>query len=79
MGHFSCVQTLPSLYKQLRANGLPADTPAVAVERGTTRDQRIVYAPMSELPGNVVTAGLRSPTLLIIGQVRVGGAWRVNQ
>ena len=62
-------QTLPELYKQLRANGLPEDTPAVAVERGTTPGQRIIYAPLSELPCNVVEVGLRSPTLLVIGQV----------
>ncbi len=62
-------QTLPGLYKQLRENGLPEDTPAVAVERGTTPGQRIVYAHLSALPENVVTVGLRSPTLLVIGQV----------
>jgi siroheme synthase len=34
--------TLPGLAAKLMANGLPADTPAVAIERGTTAQQRVV-------------------------------------
>ena len=34
--------TLPGLTAKLMAHGLPGGTPAVAVERGTTADQRVV-------------------------------------
>ena len=34
--------TLPALTAKLMANGLPADTPAAAIERGTTSQQRLV-------------------------------------
>lgn len=34
--------TLPSLAQKLMQHGLPTETPAVAVERGTTAQQRMV-------------------------------------
>lgn len=36
------LSTLPSLAQKLMQHGLPADTPSVAVERGTTPQQRTV-------------------------------------
>ncbi|CAI5532251.1 unnamed protein product [Closterium sp. Naga37s-1] len=50
--------TLPSLAARLLANGLPADTPAVAVERGTTAAQRTVFATLEDLPAAVSAAQL---------------------
>lgn len=61
--------TLPRLRATLEAHGLSVETPAVAVERGTTVDQRVVFSTLGGLEEAVGTAGLRSPTLLIIGKV----------
>ncbi|KAL4439839.1 hypothetical protein ABPG75_002840 [Micractinium tetrahymenae] len=61
--------TLPALTAQLAAAGLPLDTPAMAVERGTTPDQRAVYAALGQLQAEVAAARLASPTLIVIGQV----------
>jgi uroporphyrin-III C-methyltransferase len=61
--------TLPGLVESLTAHGLPPGTPAVAVERGTTADQRVAYADLAGLPEAARAHVLRSPTLLIIGQV----------
>lgn len=36
------LSTLPSLASKLMYHGLPGDTPAAAIERGTTPQQRIV-------------------------------------
>ncbi|GAX80263.1 hypothetical protein CEUSTIGMA_g7701.t1 [Chlamydomonas eustigma] len=63
------LQTLPVLQQQLIANGMPASMPAVAVERGTTQDQRVVFSTLEELPNRTAHAKLKSPTLLIIGEV----------
>ncbi|MGE5516303.1 MAG: uroporphyrinogen-III C-methyltransferase [Bacteroidota bacterium] len=49
--------------------GLSADTPAAAVENGTTPRQRRVIATLAELPAQVAAAGMKPPTLLIIGKV----------
>ena len=51
------------------AAGMTAQTPAVAVERGTTAEQRPVYATLKDLHGEVTEHQLQSPTLLIIGDV----------
>lgn len=63
------LSTLPNLVRQLREAGLGMRTPAVAVERGTTPEQRTVFAPLEELADAVVEAKLKSPTLIIIGEV----------
>lgn len=69
--------TLPALTQQLISNGLRPSTPAVAIERGTTAEQRTVWAPVDHLCDDVDEAKLKSPTLVIIGEV-VGLAkgWR---
>ena len=61
--------TLPDLAAGLIEAGLPADTPAVAVQDGTTVTQRVVNANLEELPEAVGAAELRSPTLVLIGAV----------
>ncbi|CAN1827699.1 S-adenosyl-L-methionine-dependent uroporphyrinogen III methyltransferase, chloroplastic [Linum perenne] len=61
--------TLPSLASMLMQHGLPADTPAAAVERGTTPQQRMVFAELKDLSDRISATGLVSPTLIIIGKV----------
>ena len=61
--------TLPDLAAGLCEAGLPADTPAVAVQDGTTPTQRVIAARLDELPKKVEEAELRSPTLVFIGNV----------
>jgi len=61
--------TLPSLAAELAAGGLDPGTPAVAVERGTTPEQRAVWAPLGALQREVAAAQLQSPTLVVIGAV----------
>ena len=61
--------TLPALAEALLAAGLNPATPAVAVERGTTAEQRRVFAHLCSLPQATRTAALKSPTLVVIGSV----------
>jgi len=63
------LSTLGELAAGLVEAGLSADTPAVAVQDGTTHTQRVVAAPLSSLAAEVEQAELRSPTLIIIGSV----------
>uniref|UniRef100_A0A0D9V382 uroporphyrinogen-III C-methyltransferase n=1 Tax=Leersia perrieri TaxID=77586 RepID=A0A0D9V382_9ORYZ len=63
------LSTLPSLAPKLMKHGLPPDTPAVAVERGTTPQQRMVFSMLKDLVNEVKSADLVSPTLIIIGKV----------
>ncbi|KAJ8748805.1 hypothetical protein K2173_011361 [Erythroxylum novogranatense] len=63
------LSTLPSLASKLINNGLPSNTPAAAVERGTTPKQRMVFAELKDLADKIAIAELVSPTLIIIGKV----------
>ncbi|KIM00593.1 Uroporphyrinogen-III methyltransferase [Paramagnetospirillum magnetotacticum MS-1] len=63
------LQALPEISSRLIAAGLPGDTPAAAVERGTTPRQRRVIGTLTTLLDLTRAAGLQAPTLLIIGRV----------
>lgn len=72
--------TLPVLVKQLTAHGMPQDVPAVAVERGTTAEQRVVFDTLQSLHSSIQEAKLKSPTLLVIGEVvRLAPGWQQSQ
>ena len=58
-----------SITAQLAAHGLPAHTPAAAVERATTAHQRVVTATLATLAEEVTRAALGAPTILIVGEV----------
>jgi len=60
--------TLPSLSEKLLASGFPSTMPAVAVERGTTVDERRVFSSIADLPEAAKACALVSPTLIIIGR-----------
>jgi uroporphyrin-III C-methyltransferase len=60
---------LRPLVETLSSRGLTPETPAVAVERGTTPEQRVVWATAAQLADKVDDAQLKSPTLIIIGDV----------
>ncbi|CAA7393080.1 unnamed protein product [Spirodela intermedia] len=63
------LSTLPFLAPRLISHGLLPETPAAAVERGTTPQQRVVFAELADLVNEVQVAGLVSPALIIIGKV----------
>lgn len=48
--------------------GLPASTPAAAIERGTTLDQRVVFASIETLAGKVRQEALSPPVLIVVGR-----------
>lgn len=60
---------LPLLCQQLIRHGLPAATPAAVVQRATTREQRVVTGTLETLPLATFEAGVKPPTLIIIGNV----------
>ena len=60
---------MSEICRQLARHGLPAETPAAAVQSGTTNDQRMVTGTLQTLPDLVAAVGLVSPVLLIVGEV----------
>ena len=49
--------------------GLPASTPAAAVQNGTTLSQQRVIAPLEQLHAAVQQQGMKAPVMIIIGDV----------
>ena len=58
---------LDELARGLIDAGLDADTPAAVVSRGTRTDQQVATAPLDAIAEAAV--GLRSPALLVVGEV----------
>lgn len=60
---------LSEIAQKLVQHGLPANMPAAIIEKGTTRQQRVITGTLDTLPDLVRTLGLKSPCLIIVGQV----------
>jgi uroporphyrin-III C-methyltransferase/precorrin-2 dehydrogenase/sirohydrochlorin ferrochelatase len=63
------MKNLPAIVAALLEGGRPADTPAAAVQDGTTGAQRTVRATLGELVDAVAAANLRPPAIVVIGPV----------
>ncbi|MCX7627424.1 MAG: siroheme synthase CysG [Methylophilaceae bacterium] len=60
---------LDIICRKLIEHGLPPDWPAAVVQQGTTPHQRVITSTLSELAKKVEAAGLKAPTLTLIGEV----------
>ena len=63
------VKNLPEIVAQLLAAGMPATTPAAAVQSGTLGAQREVKATLVTLQAAMHAAAMGSPAILVIGAV----------
>lgn len=60
---------LAEIARQLIHHGMPASMPAAVIEKGTTSNQKVFTGTLETLPDLVRTLGLKSPCLIIVGQV----------
>ncbi|MBN8771541.1 MAG: uroporphyrinogen-III C-methyltransferase, partial [Thiobacillus sp.] len=60
---------LPLLCEALIKHGLTADTPAAIIQHGTLPTQRVITGDLTTLPKLAEQAGLKAPTLIIVGNV----------
>ncbi len=60
---------LPLLCEALIKHGLDATTPAAIIQQGTLPTQRVVTGTLTSLPELAAAAGLKAPTLIIVGNV----------
>src|SRR6185312_15764834 len=63
------VAGLDSLRERLLAHGRAADTPFALVENGSRANQRVVTGTLANLPERAAAHAVRSPALLILGEV----------
>jgi uroporphyrin-III C-methyltransferase / precorrin-2 dehydrogenase / sirohydrochlorin ferrochelatase len=63
------VERLESTTQELIAHGRQPSTPAAVIYRATLPGQRVLRAPLAELPAAVRAAGIGAPAVIIIGDV----------
>jgi uroporphyrinogen III methyltransferase/synthase len=63
------MQNLAGLVGEILAGGHPPDTPAAVVMNGTLPSQRVVRAPLCDLPQAVVDQRVGAPAAVVIGDV----------
>ncbi|MGH2901205.1 MAG: uroporphyrinogen-III C-methyltransferase, partial [Solirubrobacteraceae bacterium] len=60
---------LEDIVARIIAGGRDPATPAAAIARGSTPQQRVVVARLQDLPARVRAAALAAPTVIVIGRV----------
>lgn len=60
---------LDQICRQLIVHGVSPDMPAAVIQQGTTQKQRVVESTLAHLAEDVAAAGLKPPSLTIIGEV----------
>ena len=63
------VAALPEICRQLIKHGVPDDMPAAVVQQATTRKQRVVSGSLHTLPTLAAAAAIKSPALIVVGEV----------
>ena len=63
------MRNLEKIVSELIAHGRAGTTPSAVVMEGATPRQKVVVAPLEELPGAVRRAGLRAPAAIVVGDV----------
>ncbi len=63
------VKTAPQIAEKLMADGLAPDVPVAVVENAARSDMRVVRGLLAGLPDLVVSKKIKSPALIIIGDV----------
>jgi len=63
------VKTAPQIAEKLMADGLAPDVPVAVIENGARPSMRVVRGLLAELPRLVVSHAIKSPALIVIGDV----------
>lgn len=63
------LSALPLICNNLIEHGLPSAHPIAVVQQGTTADHRVVSGTLATIAEEVTAAHLRSPSLIIVGEV----------
>ena len=63
------VTNVTQITERLTSAGLPAETPAAVINRGTREEQNVITTTLSRLSADIAAEGLSGPTLMVIGRV----------
>lgn len=63
------MKNLPNISRRLIEAGLPAETPAALVYRGTTPQQRSLVSTIGDLPDAAIREHFTNPSVIVVGDV----------
>ncbi|MCL4860527.1 MAG: uroporphyrinogen-III C-methyltransferase [Caldilineaceae bacterium] len=63
------VAQIGEIAERLQAAGRAAETPAAAIRWGSTAEQQVVRATLSDIASAIALAGLEAPAVIVIGEV----------
>jgi uroporphyrin-III C-methyltransferase len=63
------VKTAPQIAEKLMADGLAPDMPLAVIENAARPSMRVLRGPLAALPDLVVQQRVKSPALIVIGEV----------
>ena len=66
---FMGVKTAPQIAEKLMADGLAPDMPLAVIENACRPQMRVLRGPLAALPDLVVRERVKSPALIVIGEV----------
>lgn len=66
---FMGIATAPQIAEKLMADGLAPETPVAVIENATRSEMRVLRGPLAGLPDLVQEQRVRSPALIVIGDV----------
>ena len=66
---FMGIATAPQIAEKLMADGLAPETPVAIIENATRSQMRVLRGPLAGLPDLVQEQRVRSPALIVIGDV----------
>src|SRR6187402_968959 len=67
------VKTAPQIAEKLMADGLAPDVPLAIIENAARPEMRVLHGPLAALPDLVERERVKSPALIIIGDVTARG------
>ncbi|MBV7264834.1 uroporphyrinogen-III C-methyltransferase [Erythrobacter ani] len=73
------VKTAPQIAEKLMADGLAPDVPLAVIENGARPDMRVVRGLLAGLPDLVIERDIKSPALIVIGEVTARGDIALRQ
>src|SRR5205085_5491583 len=63
------VKTAPQIAEKLMADGLAPDMPLAVIENAARANMRVLRGPLAGLPDLVLAERVKSPALIVIGEV----------
>jgi len=73
------VATSEAIAEKLMADGLAPDVPVAVIEKATRTDMRVLRGPLAGLPSLVAREAVKSPALIVIGEVTAQSEQELRQ